>query len=219
MINCLTRSKNKVLRLCKQLSCNRRGVDCWKVMIRMPETDVEKTLRDIRERVRVQLRQQAPSSIAHPAESGELRVNGAAIESIRANLSVIERSRTRLPPITSYRRGWAARVELWIKRLLKRASHWFTWEQVNFNSATSNSLKDVLVVELRAEQRLWQKATWQLLVSSRWKSIQRLTVWRRDLKSCEQSRRSLETWANLTLKFQFEIQPWFTRCESSLRPA
>ncbi len=112
----------------------------------MPETDIEKTLKDIRERVRVQLRQQAPSSIAHPAESGEMRVNGAAIESIRANLSVIERSRTRLPPITSYRRGWASRGELWIKRLLKRASHWFTWEQVNFNSATSNSLKDVLVV-------------------------------------------------------------------------
>ncbi len=128
-------------------------------MLRMPETDVEKTLRDIRERVRVQLRQQAPSSIAHPAESGELRVNGAAIESIRANLSVIERSRTRLPPITSYRRGWAARVELWIKRLLKRASHWFTWEQVNFNSATSNSLKDVLVVLSSHEEQLMELQT------------------------------------------------------------
>jgi chromosome segregation ATPase len=120
----------------------------------MPETDIERTLKDIRERVRVQLRQQAPSSIAHPAESDEMRVNGAAIESIRANLSVIERSRTRLPPITSYRRGWASRGELWIKRLLKRASHWFTWEQVNFNSATSNSLKDVLVVLSSHEEDL-----------------------------------------------------------------
>ena len=40
----------------------------------------------------------------------------------------------------SYRRGLPARVELWLKRQIKRAAHWFTWEQVNFNSAAHHAL-------------------------------------------------------------------------------
>jgi hypothetical protein len=125
----------------------------------MPETDVEKTLREIRERVRVQLKRQGPESVTPVTESSPNRLNGPAIESIRANLSVVERARTRLPPITSYRTGTVAKLELWIKRLLRRATHWFTWEQVNFNSATSNTLKEVLVVVSSHEEVLMELQT------------------------------------------------------------
>jgi hypothetical protein len=69
--------------------------------------------------------------------------NLATIESLKANLSVIERSWNRLPPITSYRHGRIAQLELWLKRFFRKVTYWFTWEQVNFNSATANSLKEV----------------------------------------------------------------------------
>jgi hypothetical protein len=117
----------------------------------MPDTDVEKTLKEIRERVRVQIRLQMPVSDRQSSEHRE--VNAAAIESLKANLSVIQRSWNKLPPLTSYRSGWIASLELWCKRILKKASHWFTWEQVNFNSATSNSLQDILIA-LSAHEEL-----------------------------------------------------------------
>jgi hypothetical protein len=59
-----------------------------------------------------------------------------------ANLSTTARAWSRLPPVLSYRRGAFARIELWLKHLIKRAVHWFTWEQVNFNSAAHNALGD-----------------------------------------------------------------------------
>jgi len=121
------------------------------------ETDVTKTLNEIRERVRVHLRAQMRPSENESSPPVVWNPN-TAIESLRANLAVIERSRNKLPPVTSYRKGWLARLELSVKRLLKRITHWFTWEQVNFNAATSNSLEDVLVVlasheEVLAEMR------------------------------------------------------------------
>jgi uncharacterized protein YpbB len=82
------------------------------------------------------------------------RTREAELESLKANLSVIERSWNRLPPLTSYRSGWIAKLELWCKRVLKKASHWFTWEQVNFNSATSNSVRDILLVLSAHEEML-----------------------------------------------------------------
>ncbi len=109
----------------------------------MSETEVARTLTEIRERVRVQLRSQGQTrETPSPAPVGA--TPNSTIELLRANLSVIERSRNKLPPITSYRHGWIARVELSIKRLFKRITHWFTWEQVNFNAATANALQEVL---------------------------------------------------------------------------
>jgi hypothetical protein len=43
---------------------------------------------------------------------------------------------------------------LWIKRLLKRATHWYTWEQVNFNSSVDSSLKNTLAILQTHDQRL-----------------------------------------------------------------
>jgi hypothetical protein len=59
-----------------------------------------------------------------------------------ANLATTGRAWSRLPPMLSYRRGAAARLELFLKRLIARAAHWFTWEQVNFNSAVHHALGD-----------------------------------------------------------------------------
>jgi hypothetical protein len=43
---------------------------------------------------------------------------------------------------------------LWCKRIFKKATHWFTFEQVNFNSATFNILRDFLEVLSDHEERL-----------------------------------------------------------------
>ena len=48
----------------------------------------------------------------------------------------------------------AARFELWIKARLKSLSRWFTWEQVNFNSAAHHGLSDALEALRAHEQQL-----------------------------------------------------------------
>ena len=81
----------------------------------------------------------SPSAAAPSATDGE---GVEALSRLRANLATTERAWSRLPPVVSYRRGAVARVELWLKRQIKRAAHWFTWEQVNFNSAAHSALAD-----------------------------------------------------------------------------
>jgi hypothetical protein len=120
----------------------------------MSNHDVEKTLKEIRSRVRVRLQGQRQEASKDNQAPLTKRTREAELESLKANLSVIERSWNRLPPLTSYRSGWIAKLELWCKRVLKKASHWFTWEQVNFNSATSNSVRDILLVLSAHEEML-----------------------------------------------------------------
>jgi hypothetical protein len=125
----------------------------------MVDYEVESTLREIRERVvaessRANLVAPHSSDAAASAEAsggvveapgiGAARggEGGEALARLQANLATTERAWSRLPPVMSYRRGMVAGVELWLKRLIKRAAHWFTWEQVNFNSAAHNALSD-----------------------------------------------------------------------------
>jgi flagellar biosynthesis GTPase FlhF len=124
----------------------------------MVDYEVESTLREIRERVvaessRAGIAAPHSSDVAASAEaSGGVEASGigaarggaggAALARLQANLATTERAWSRLPPVMSYRRGMVARVELWLKRLIKSAAHWFTWEQVNFNSAAHNALSD-----------------------------------------------------------------------------
>jgi chromosome segregation ATPase len=116
----------------------------------MADTEVENTLREIRERVLASSNARAPEQVrtdgarngdtaSHAPRSGDV---GEALARMDANLSTTGRAWSRLPPVLTYRRGAFARVELWLKRLVKRAAHWFTWEQVNFNSAAHNALGD-----------------------------------------------------------------------------
>jgi len=120
----------------------------------MSETDAGKMLSEIRERVRVQIRNQTSIGSESGALRGRPRTDADVLESLRANLSVIERSWNKLPPVISYRRGALASLELSIKRLIEKVTHWFTWEQVNFNSATANSLRDALVLLSAHEEML-----------------------------------------------------------------
>jgi hypothetical protein len=78
----------------------------------------------------------------------------AELDRLRAHLTIARRAQDRLPPVTSYRRGRLAKIELWIKRSLKRATHWFTWEQTNFNAATSESFNTTLAILARLEQNI-----------------------------------------------------------------
>lgn len=73
---------------------------------------------------------------------------------LETSLTITGRTHDQLPPVTTYRTGLLARVELWIKRHLKRASHWYTWEQVNFNSSVDSALNNTLAILRTYEERL-----------------------------------------------------------------
>ncbi len=116
----------------------------------MADIEVENTLREIRERVLAsapaRATEQAPFRTATQDGGGSPSVQdggaGDALARMDANLSTTARAWSRVPPVLTYRRGALARFELWLKGLIKRAAHWFTWEQVNFNSAAHNALGD-----------------------------------------------------------------------------
>jgi hypothetical protein len=119
----------------------------------MADLEVENTLREIRERVLADAQRRAPATndvavaaaangVEAVAANGHVGLSGEALARMDANLATTARAWSRLPPLLSYRRGAAARFEIWVKRLVKRAAHWFTWEQVNFNSAVHHALGD-----------------------------------------------------------------------------
>src|SRR5215203_4744663 len=131
----------------------------------MADLEVEKTLREIRERVLADAQRRAPATngatavaaangAEAPAANGHAGSASEALARMDANLATTARAWSRLPPLLSYRRGAAARFEIWFKRLVKRAAHWFTWEQVNFNSAVHHALGDVRAALAAQEQAL-----------------------------------------------------------------
>jgi hypothetical protein len=141
----------------------------------MAEADVESILREIRERVLSQQRSGADVAAAAAARSAMRNAvnggNGAAdsgiartgdsetvaaekLGLISSYLTTTARSWDRLPPLVSNRSGLAARLELWLKRRLRAATRWFTWEQVNFNAAVHHALRDMLQVLSVYEQEL-----------------------------------------------------------------
>ncbi|HEX9423562.1 MAG TPA: hypothetical protein VF899_09975, partial [Pyrinomonadaceae bacterium] len=132
----------------------------------MAETEVESILREIRERVLS--RERASEDVAAATRSGPaIGTNGSSgqqglSETIAAeNLALINsyltttaRAWDRLPPLVSNRSGFAARIELWLKRRLRAWTRWFTWEQLNFNAAVHHGLRDMLQVLTTYEQNL-----------------------------------------------------------------
>jgi hypothetical protein len=138
----------------------------------MAETEVESILREIRERVISQQRaghnaaagasplsvgngtgnSEAAAGIVLPEDGGTRGDDNLAL--VRSQLAITARAWDRLPPVVSNRSGLTARLELWMKRLLKRATHWSTWEQVNFNAAVHHALRDLLPVLAAQEQEL-----------------------------------------------------------------
>jgi hypothetical protein len=139
----------------------------------MVDQEIEDTLREIRERVLAESAQALPAgppasqpdgpaaAVAAPSPSPQVngRAAGDALSRLHANLSTTERAWSRLPPLVSYRRGLLARFELWVKLQIKRAAHWFTWEQVNFNSAVHHALGDAREALAAHEQSLARTQT------------------------------------------------------------
>ena len=142
----------------------------------MAETEVESILREIRERVVAQERAgQGPAASAVTRASGGGAGNGASdsgpaqqmaqtrgpdtvtaqnLALINSYLATTARAWDRLPPLVSNRSGVGARLELWIKRHIKRATRWYAWEQVNFNAAVHHALRDMLPVLAEYEREL-----------------------------------------------------------------
>src|SRR4030095_5584825 len=71
-----------------------------------------------------------------------------------SHLTTTARTWDRLPPLVSNRSGSIARLELWLKRLLKRATPWLTWEQVHCNASVNKSLRELLPILSSYEQEL-----------------------------------------------------------------
>jgi hypothetical protein len=121
-------------------------------------SDVESILKQIRDQVRSEADAAAPAQVV-PAETGNPATldnsygNAEALARLSAHLTTTGRAWDRLPPIFSNRRGTAARIEIWIKTRLRSLTRWFTWEQVNFNSAVHHALADTLASLQAQEQR------------------------------------------------------------------
>jgi hypothetical protein len=111
-------------------------------------SEVESILVEIREHVRAEeeakhvARGELALSETEVATNGRATNDPETLSRISAHLTTTARAWDRLPPVVSNRTGRVARIELWIKRRLKKLSRWFTWEQVNFNSAVHQALID-----------------------------------------------------------------------------
>ena len=184
----------------------------------MADIEVENTLREIRERVLAttpaRATAQAPATVATHNGGGSNSAQGAdavdALARMDANLSTTARAWSRLPPVMTYRRGALARFELWLKGLIKRAAHWFTWEQVNFNSAAHHALGDALAALSAHEQGLarahadaaslrqaleaQQQAHGRALEQSLQQVLQPLQQSQQSLHSLQQAQQSLQQW-------------------------
>ena len=114
----------------------------------MAEVKVEDLVRNIRERAR----EGAAAKPDFPAPAASH--SSQTIARLQSSVTSANRTPVQLPPLTTYRSGLSARVELWIKRQLKRATHWYTWQQTDFNSAVNNSLKQTLAALSTFEQTL-----------------------------------------------------------------
>src|SRR5689334_11289295 len=126
----------------------------------MVDDEVVEILAEIKRRVSTGPERPAIGSVAEtpralenpPAASSHgstpSRLNGFA------GLSVMARAWDRLPPVVSNRTGTLARLELWIKEKFRAAFRWFTWEQVNFNAATHQTLLEVVESLKAYEQSL-----------------------------------------------------------------
>jgi hypothetical protein len=113
----------------------------------MADIKVDELVRSIRQRARESAAQQ-DSSVSGPDSFA------GPMARLQTSLTITGRAQDQLPPVTTYRGGFAARLELWIKRLLKRVTHWFTWEQVNFNSSVDRALNSTLAILQNNEQRI-----------------------------------------------------------------
>lgn len=135
----------------------------------MADIEVEKILREIRERVYAEQEAQTAARL-NGANGGDTNAENGEFESgdlarIESYLTTTARAWDRLPPLVSNRSGTTARLELWFKRHLKRATRWYAWEQVNFNAAVHHALRDIVQLFSAYEKKLANQRE-QLLAES-----------------------------------------------------
>lgn len=128
----------------------------------MVNEEVENILSEIRDRVRArELPGPERATSAIPATddvpeplivSPERNSHSATEHIVESYLTTTARSWDRLPPIMTNRSGAIANCELWLKRQIKRMTHWFTWEQVNYNAAVHHALLSTLQAITHNEQ-------------------------------------------------------------------
>jgi hypothetical protein len=107
---------------------------------------------DLVEQIRVEA--DAHLSRGNPDVPQSKRGASVELDRLRANLAIARRAQDQLPPVSSNRHGRIAKFELWIKQGLRRATRWFTWEQTNFNAATSASLANMATILAQLEKNL-----------------------------------------------------------------
>src|SRR3954453_18604370 len=117
-----------------------------------PEVEVEDILRDIRRRVLDGNGVKGEGALGGPLE--HQRETDASDVRIKAYLAATDRLRSSLPPVTTYRRGGMAKVELWFKGKIKRASRWFVFDQLSFNSTVHQILCELREGQIRQEKIL-----------------------------------------------------------------
>jgi DNA repair exonuclease SbcCD ATPase subunit len=125
----------------------------------MAETEVESILREIREQVLNEQRLAQANTAVVTARNGDSEsvrqtITEDKLTLFDSYLTTTARTWDRLPPVVSNRSGSVARLELWLKRQLKRATRWFTWEQVNFNASVHHALRDLPPILSAYEQEL-----------------------------------------------------------------
>ena len=117
----------------------------------MVDDEVVEILAEIKRRVSTERPVRESSRVVENAAPEISR--GSGVDGF-ASLPVMARAWDRLPPVVSNRTGTLARLELWIKEKLRAAFRWFTWEQINFNSATYQTLLEVVESLKAYEQQL-----------------------------------------------------------------
>src|ERR1041385_6240757 len=125
----------------------------------MVDTDVESILGEIREQVRASRAAQPASTetlgkASSGLAAGPSREHEDALALINSYLSATGRAWDRLPPVVRNRSGLPARIELWLKGNLRRATRWYAWEQINFNAAVHQTLRDLLPLVAAQQQEI-----------------------------------------------------------------
>lgn len=144
--------------------------------------EAEKVLHQIRQNLRVER-----NILQNAHLLPDMYDTKQALAQTQVCLTVTERAWNRLPPLMSNRSGSTARVELWAKRLIKRLTHWFTWEQVNFNAVVNKALRAITSVLTTHDK---QHAEMQLKIEELTTKIEELSVLKAELEALRRSERT-----------------------------
>jgi hypothetical protein len=198
--------------------------------------DVEDILREIAERVKAE-QAMAPTSRSN-GEDAAGQITAAALQEpnesplkpslarLESYLTTTSRAWDRLPPVFSYRSGAVARFELWIKRILKRFTRWYTWEQVNFNAAVDHSLRDAVSALSNLQEQVLRLRSETLALAKRAEQIDALLqttrseidFQRKDLDYALEHHRSAETQQQkLDLHVALQLEALTAQLEARVR--